>query len=100
MLGALWSESRPEPPPWPPVVDRVLAAVLAAVAIAEGVVREDLVARPLQVAFTWVLVGTVAFRRTHPLAATAVGFGLATAATALQVLDGPQIGLHVGVALI
>jgi hypothetical protein len=68
----------------------VLAYVAAA--IAEGLLREGLAMRPMQIAIVVALGGTLWFRRTNPLGATAVGFGLPIVVSMGEVLlGGPNI---------
>jgi signal transduction histidine kinase len=91
-LRTLWSEPALEPRPAPSSGDRALVAILAVAAIAEGLLRDDLAARPIQIAFALALVAISWVRRSHPLGATAAGFGLAIAvSTATAVLGGPEI---------
>lgn len=55
--------------------DWALVAVVAGAVVTEVAVRDDMMWRPLGVVFGLVLAATMLWRRTHPLAAVAVGFG-------------------------
>ncbi len=67
--------------------DWALVAVLAATAVLEGVLRPDVPWRPFVLVVALALLPTLLWRRTHPLAMVAIGFGTGTA---LGVVD------HVG----
>lgn len=58
-----------------------LSAVFALVALVEVWVRDDLPSRPAAACFGLAVAGALGFRRSHPLAATAFVFTLATVAT-------------------
>ncbi|MBS2014213.1 MAG: sensor histidine kinase [Deltaproteobacteria bacterium] len=62
------------PSPW----DRWIALALAPIIVAEALLRDGLALRPLHVAVGFAMLGAVVVRRARPLAATALGFGLAT----------------------
>lgn len=76
-LRALWNEPAPERPSKPAWWDRALALVFVPLMLVEGLRKGVLVERPGLVLIASVGVGAVWFRRTHPLPATAVAFGLA-----------------------
>ncbi|NUP10684.1 MAG: sensor histidine kinase [Polyangiaceae bacterium] len=78
-LRALFGEDRPRRPRTPSVLDRALVFVLVPTAIAEGLLRDGLAMRPVEIAIAVIVVGTLWFRRTHPLGAVGVAFGLAIA---------------------
>lgn len=58
--------------------------VVALVALVEVSVRDDLPSRAGALAFTLAIAGALGFRRSHPLAATAFAFSLATIATLVR----------------
>lgn len=96
-LRALWDEPAPEHRAGAPWWDRALAVVFGVVAIVEGLVRVDLDARAARVAIGLVFAATIAFRRPHPLGATAAAFGFATAVSVGETLlglsgEGPHSG--------
>ncbi|HEV2920101.1 MAG TPA: sensor histidine kinase, partial [Actinomycetota bacterium] len=72
----------------------MLVAVLVATAILEAIFREDVIWRPVALVLAVALVFPLLWRRTHPLAAVAVTFGVLIAVTvaALVGADGP-VGL-------
>lgn len=75
-----------------------LVVALVAIAIVEGLVREDLAMRPLQIAVGIALAIAVGFRRSRPLAATVTAFGLCIVTTgAEKALRLPPISLHMSV---
>jgi signal transduction histidine kinase len=75
-LRAVWSEPRVSGAPARVWRDWALAAVLAVAAVLEGVLRPGLHWRAIPIGVALVLVPTVLWRRTHPLATVAVAFGL------------------------
>ena len=94
-LRLLWAEPRAPHPPKRVWRDWVLVALLVPTALAEAVLRDDVVWRPLALAVCVALVFTLLWRRTHPLAAVAIAFGSLAAldATALAA-DVRQPGLY------
>ncbi|MDP9210305.1 MAG: sensor histidine kinase, partial [Actinomycetota bacterium] len=72
----------------------MLVAVLVSTAILEASFREDLIWRPVALVLAVALVFPLLWRRTHPLAAVAVTFGvtIAVVVAALFGADGP-VGL-------
>ena len=94
-LRLLWAEPRVPHPPKRVWRDWVLVAVLVPTALAEGVLRHDVVWRPLALALCVALVFTLLWRRTHPLAAVAIAFGsLAAMDAAALVVGVRQPGLY------
>jgi hypothetical protein len=86
-------ERRSEPSWWA----RGLVLAFAVAAVAEGLLREGLAMRPLQIAFGVTLAGTLWFRRTNPLSATAVAFGLSIAVSMGELLlGGPKFSSYTG----
>ena len=74
--------------------DWALVGVMLVVALGEAILRPDLPMRPLAVAVALVVMPALLWRRTHPLAATAVGFGGALVLLLPMLLgDGPEVGL-------
>jgi len=94
-LRLLWAEPRAPHPPKRVWRDWVLVALLVPTAVGEGVLREDVVWRPLALALCVALVLTLLWRRTHPLAAVAVAFGSLAAMDAAALVAGvSQPGLY------
>lgn len=72
----MWNEPRvPDPPPvtWR---DEALVAVAMTIAVLETVFRPDLEMRAMALVFGAVPVAALLFRRSHPLAAVLVAFGI------------------------
>lgn len=94
-VRSLWAEPRaPDPPPrvWR---DWLLVAVLVPTAVLEGLLREDVVWRPVALVLGAALALTLLWRRTHPLRAVVVAFGAVIAAdvASLVAADG-AVGLY------
>ena len=90
LLRSLWDEPRPsEPPPAGPR-DWALVGVLVALAALEGVLRPDLPHRAVSVVVTVALIPTLLVRRTHPLLAVVIAFGV-SAAVQLVVTSGQPL---------
>jgi signal transduction histidine kinase len=75
VLRALWAEPRPAHPPVRVWRDWALVGVLVAWSVVETMLRQDLAWRPLVLTVSVVVALTLLWRRVHPLAAVAVGFG-------------------------
>jgi signal transduction histidine kinase len=74
---------------------------LAPAVVAEGLLREGLVQRPLRIALALTVVGALWFRRPHPLRAVAVAFGAATAVTLLELALGlPDVSLYTSLCVV
>jgi len=93
-VRSIWDEPRAPHPPARVWRDWVLVAVLVATAILEASFREDVIWRPVALVHAVALAFPLLWRRTHPLAAVAVTFGVLIAVTvaALFGADGP-VGL-------
>jgi hypothetical protein len=98
-VRSIWAEPRAPQPPARVWRDWVLVAVLVATAILEGIFRQDVIWRPVALVLAVALVFPLLWRRTHPLAAVAVTFGVLIAVTvaALFGADGPGGAGHRGV---
>src|SRR3954468_7280676 len=68
-LHALWVEPRPTNAPDPGPRDWALVAVFICWSLVELVVRHDLAPRPLLLLDTLAVLGSLPWRRTHPLVA-------------------------------
>lgn len=84
LLRSLWDEPRPPAPPRRAGWDRALAVLLVAAAVTEGVLRPDLPWRIPTVLLTAGLITLLPLRRTRPLAALAVVFGLSSLLTVVS----------------
>ena len=95
-VRTLWAEPRAAHPPARVWRDWVLVAVLVPTALLEGLLRDDVVWRPVSVLLGVALPWTLLWRRTHPLAAVVVAFGaiiLADIASLVGDADG-VVGLY------
>ena len=93
VLGALWAEPRPTHPPVRMWRDRALVGLLVVWSIAEALLREDRTWWPVVLTVSIVVAGCLLWRRTHPLAAVAVGFGTLIAFDVARILGVDATGL-------
>ncbi|WBQ05982.1 sensor histidine kinase [Kribbella sp. CA-293567] len=100
-VRALWGEPRAPLAPKRVWRDWVLLALLLPTAVLEGVLRPDLAWRPVALVWALVVLVTLLWRRTHPLAVVAIAFGAAIlSAVAVLVADAPAVGLNTLVAVV
>ena len=95
-VRTLWAEPRAPQPPRRVWRDWVLVAALVPTALLEGLLRDDVVWRPVSVLLGVTLPWTLLWRRTHPLAAVVAAFGaiiLADIASVVGDADG-VVGLY------
>ncbi len=78
ILQALWAEPRPPHPPVRVWRDWVLVAVVVLWSAVEAMLREDVAWRPVALTVVVVIALALLWRRTHPLAAISVAFGMLT----------------------
>jgi len=94
-VQAIWAEPRAPRPPRRVWRDWALVAVLVPTAVLEGLLRQEVVWRPVATALAVGLVFTLLFRRTHPLAAVAVAFGALIVVEVAAFLAGAgSVGLY------
>jgi signal transduction histidine kinase len=74
-LRSVWAEPQSPDPPAPQRWDWLLVSGLVAAAVVEGIVRQDVVWRPLAIAMAVVLAVTLPWRRTRPLLVVTATFG-------------------------
>lgn len=92
--GSLWGEPRSAGAPARGPRDRVLVAVLIGWSVLEVVLRHDLAPGPLSLPAVLPLVavlavvGSLLWRRSHPLIAVAVSFGTLTLVDIVRILSG------------
>lgn len=86
----MWREPRPVPPSARVWWDWALVAVLVPLAVVEGVTRADLPDRVLSAVVAAGLVSTLLWRRSKPLAAVAVGFGVGAVGTVVLGREFPD----------
>ncbi|MFD4635910.1 sensor histidine kinase [Lentzea sp. NPDC058436] len=98
LVRSVWDEPRPVPAAARPWWDRALVAVLLVVAVLEAVLRQDLTSRAGSLLVAVVLLPLLLVRRTRPLVAVAVVFGVA--AVASLALEGePELNVMVFMVL-
>lgn len=92
---SLWREPRPTEAPPVGRLDRLLVGVFATVALVEGIVRPDLAWRPVVTVLAMALMPVLAWRRSRPLVAALVGWGLVGVLVILQLTaDTGDLGLN------
>ena len=92
---SIWHEPRPADAPPIGRLDWLLAGVFAAAALVEGVVRPSLAWRPLVTVLALALMPALLLRRSRPLMAALVGWGLAGLLSVLQLTAYPgDLGLY------
>jgi signal transduction histidine kinase len=102
VLRSLWSEPREPNPPRPGWRDWQLVGVFVLLAILEGMLREELVWRPVAIAVQVPLLIMLLWRRTHPLFSVVVAFGglgLLEIATTLAGRESAGLYAMVGILL-
>ena len=98
---SLWAEPRAPDAPGRVWRDWALVSALVPVVVLEAAFREDLVWRALSIAVALALLPTLLWRRTHPLPAVAVAFGLvAVVQVASLILGDDWRGLDASVFVI
>ncbi len=94
VVGSLWDEPRAPRPPNRVWRDWALVGVLVPMAALEGILRDDVVWRPVALVLCVGLACTLLWRRTKPLAAVAVSFGaLIVVEVAALIADVGPVGL-------
>ena len=89
-LRSLWAEPRPTDAPDRGPRDWALVAALVGWSVVEVVLRQDLAPRPLLLLAVLAVLGPLLWRRTHPLVAVAVSFGMLTIVDIVRILTGSQ----------
>lgn len=96
----LRAHAEPDPPP-PRWTDWLLVAALVATSVLEVTLRNDVVWPPVSFVATVLLVCALPWRRTHPLATTAITLGTVTSLNVLSLVGGvEQVGLYSMAALL
>ncbi len=91
---SLWDEPRPADAPPIGRLDWLLVGVFAAAAVIEGIVRPDLAWRPVVIVLALALLPALLWRRSHPLLAATIGWGVAGILSVLQLMaDAGDLGL-------
>lgn len=92
---SLWHEPRPADVPPVGRLDWLLAGAFAAAAMVEGLVRPDVAWRPLVTMCALALAPAVLWRRSRPLLATMIGWGLAALLSVFQLAThSKDLGLY------
>ena len=92
-VRAVWSEDRAPQAPARVWRDWLLVVVLALTATGEGLLRADLVWRPVVLPLTVALVFPLLWRRTHPLTVVVVVFGALTVLDVAALIGGQDTSL-------
>lgn len=93
VLRVLWTEPRPERPPVRVWRDWVLVGALLTWSVLEALLREELPWRPVVLLVSVVVALALLWRRTHPLAAVVVTFGVLTTVDVARILASNENGL-------
>jgi signal transduction histidine kinase len=93
VLRVLWTEPRPERPPVRVWRDWVLVGALLTWSVLEALLREELPWRPVVLLGSVVVALALLWRRTHPLAAVVVAFGVLTTVDVARILASNENGL-------
>lgn len=94
-LRPLWTAPRAPGAPARVWRDWVLVAVLVPTAVLEAVLRPDVTWRPVALVLALVVVGSLLWRRTHPLGAVLAVFGTLIVVNTATLLGGAdELGLY------
>jgi signal transduction histidine kinase len=94
-VRSVLAEPRAPDPPARGWRDWALVGALLISAVAESIFRPDVPSRPLATVVALLVIPVLLWRRTHPLLATAVGFGGAMVLHIPMILDGvTEVGLN------
>lgn len=96
MLAGIWAEPRPACPPVRVWRDWAVVAVLVTSSFVEMLLRDDRAWAPLVVSVSLVVAACLLWRRTQPLAAFAVAFGVLLAFDVVRIVAAPAQGLPAG----
>ena len=81
--------------------DWLLVGVLVPTALLEGILRDDVIWRPLAIALSLVAVASLLWRRTHPLAMVLVVFGSLIVLNVVAMLESAgSVGLYTTACLL
>lgn len=94
-IRSILAEPRAPDPPARAWWDWALVGALLVTAAGEAIFRSDVPARPLATLVALLVIPVLLWRRTHPLLATAVGFGGGLVLNIPMILDGvADVGLN------
>ncbi len=92
---SIWNEPRPSGAPPVGRLDWFLVGAFEAAALIEGIVRPDVPLRPLVTVLAVVTIPAMLLRRSRPLLAALIGFGVAGLLSVLQLaVDTGDLGLY------
>ena len=92
---SLWHEPRPADAPPVGRLDWLLVGVYAVAAIVEGIVRPDVPWRPLVLILALALIPALFWRRSRPLLAALIGWGIAAGLSVVQLTShAADLGLY------
>jgi signal transduction histidine kinase len=98
---SIWYEPRPAGAPPIGRLDWLLVGAFEAAALIEGIVRPDLTWRPLVTLLAMATFPALLVRRSRPLVAAVIGFGVAGLLSVLQLAwDTGDLGLHAMTAIL
>lgn len=101
VIRSILAEPRAPDPPARVWWDWALVGALLVAAAGEAIFRPDVPARPLATVVALLVIPALFWRRTHPLLATAVGFGGAMVLHIPMILDDvAEVGLYTMVAVL
>ncbi len=100
-IRSILAEPRAPDPPARVWWDWALVGALLVTATGEAILRPDVPARPLATVVALLVIPILLWRRTHPLLATAVGFGGAMVLHLPMILDGVRdAGLYTMISVL
>ena len=100
-IRSILAEPRAPDPPARVWWDWVLVGALLVTAAGEAIFRSDVPVRPLATVVAFLVIPVLLWRRTHPLLATAVGFGGAMVLHLPMIVDGiADAGLYSMIAVL
>ena len=98
---SIWHEPRPADVPPIGRLDWILVGAFEAAALIEGIVRPDVALRPVVTLLAMATIPALLLRRSHPLVAAVIGFGVAGLLSILQLVgDTGDLGLYSMMAIL
>ena len=98
---SIWHEPRPADVPPIGRLDWILVGAFEAAALIEGIVRPDVALRPVVTVLAMATIPALLLRRSRPLVAAVIGFGVAGLLSVLQLAgDTGDLGLYSMMAIL